>query len=147
MIKFDRELNDRLHAVRNTANLTDKVIVGRLQTGDATRAERRCHVETLNGNVSCTFSDDLTTTILAATGSLVRVCGSAESTADQSVNTFEIHSFEIFCHAPYQTLDEIAAEQGFTPIASLAELRLSEPLSDEEYEEFLAAVMSARGDW
>ncbi|SBW27114.1 hypothetical protein [Protofrankia symbiont of Coriaria ruscifolia] len=45
----------------------------------------------------------------------------------------------------HRTLDELAEEQGVTPLTSLDELALSEPLSAEEYEEFLAAAMSARG--
>ncbi len=45
----------------------------------------------------------------------------------------------------HRTLDELAEEQGVTPLTSLDELALSEPLSVKEYEEFLAAAMSARG--
>lgn len=47
--------------------------------------------------------------------------------------------------SPQRTLDELAAQQRVRPVRSLAELTLSEPLTDEEYADFLAAAMSARG--
>ncbi|CAL29816.1 MULTISPECIES: hypothetical protein [Frankia] len=45
----------------------------------------------------------------------------------------------------HHTLDELAAQQRVRPVRSLAELALSEPLTNEEYADFLTAAMSARG--
>lgn len=146
-ISFNRQLHTQIRAARHRVSVAEQVIVGRLQMGDFARGALRCRIDTLNSGVSCTFGEELAATVLAAMGSLVRARGFAESTADGSIRTFEIRGIEILPGAPHRTLDDLAAEQGVTPVANLGELAGSEPLSTEEYEEFLAAAMSARGDW
>ena len=77
-ISFNRRLYAQLHAIRRSVNVEERVISGRLQTGGFAPGDHRCQIDTLSGNISCTFGDDLTATVLAATGSLVRASGYAE---------------------------------------------------------------------
>jgi hypothetical protein len=114
--------------------------------GDFARGALRCRIDTVTGSVSCTFDEDLKADVLAAMGSLVRARGLAESTAGGSIRSFTLRAVERLPGSPHRTLDDLAREQGVRPVRGLAELALSEPLSDEEYEDFLTTAMSARGD-
>jgi hypothetical protein len=145
-IRFNPELHVRIRTVRNAVSIAEKMIVGRLQMGDFAPGALRCRIDTVTGSISCTFGEELGTDVLAAMGSLVRARGVAESTPSGSIRSFTLLAVERLPGSPHRTLDDLAAKQGVQPVRSLTELALSEPLSDEEYEDFLAAAMSARGD-
>ncbi|WP_261561782.1 hypothetical protein [Frankia tisae] len=144
-IHFDRELHARVRAARNAVSVAERTIVGRLQMGDFARGSLRCRIDTMTGSITCTFGEELKENVLAAMGSLVRARGPAESTAGGAIRTFTLRAVEQLPGSPHRTLDELAAQQKVRPVRSLAELTLSEPLTDEEYADFLTAAMSARG--
>ncbi|WP_250281003.1 MULTISPECIES: hypothetical protein [unclassified Frankia] len=145
-IRFDTQLYSSVRAARRAVSITEQVIVGRLQMGDFARGALRCRIDTVTSSVSCTFDEGLKKDVLAAMNSLVRARGLAESTAGGVIRAFTLRAVERLPSSPHRTLDDMAREQEVEPVRSLAELAMSEPLTDEEYEDFLAAAMSARGD-
>jgi hypothetical protein len=148
-IVFNRKLRTQVRAARRSidVSIVEHGFSGVLQMGDFAPSALRCRIDTLRGGVSCRFSEELACTVLAAMGALVWASGFAEFTADGSIRSFDLREIEVFEKPPLRTIGDLAAEQGVTPLKSLDELKLSEPLSDEEREAFLAAVREARGGW
>ena len=131
-----------LRAAQKISLQEEITVVGRLHMGDFDPMSLRCRIDTHSGSVSCDLDDDMKDTVLDYLDELVIATGVAELQADGvAVRVLHLTELTKIEAARFQTLDDLAAEQGIQPLANLASLH-GEPIDD--FDEFLRNIRSAR---
>lgn len=115
-------------------------VVGRLHMGDFSPASLRCRIDTYAGSILCDFDVELKDAVLNAMDEMVMATGEAQLQPDGStVRTLHLSSLQTLPTATSTTLADLAEAQGITPLQSADELT-GEPIPDDEYDAFLAAL-------
>lgn len=139
---LDSDSRSRLKSVQKISSQREITVVGRLHMGDFDPMSLRCRIDTNFGSISCDFDDELKNTIFDLLDELVMATGMAELQADgTTVRVLHLNELEKVETARFQSLDELAAEQGVLPLESLSALR-GDPIDD--FDEFLRSIRSAR---
>jgi hypothetical protein len=115
-------------------------VVGRLHMGDFSPASLRCRIDTYAGSILCDFDIELKDAVLNAMDEMVMASGMAQLQPDGStIRTLYLNKLETLPTATSNTLEQLAVAQGVGPIESADEL-VGEPIPDEEFDAFLAAI-------
>jgi hypothetical protein len=115
-------------------------VVGRLHMGDFSPASLRCRIDTYAGSILCDFDIELKDAVLNAMDEIVMASGMAQLQPDGStIRTLYLNKLETLPTATSNTLEQLAVAQGVGPIESADEL-VGEPIPDEEFDAFLAAI-------
>jgi hypothetical protein len=139
---LDRDSRASLKAAQRISSQKEITVVGRLHMGDFDPMSLRCRIDTHSGSVSCDLDDDMKDTVLDYLDELVTATGVAELQADGiAVRVLHLTGLTKIEAARFQTLDELAAEQGLQPLTDPTSLR-GEPIDD--FDEFLENIRSAR---
>jgi hypothetical protein len=139
---IDHGFRSALQRIETEAPDLPAVIVGRLLMGDFSPASLRCRIDTYAGSVLCDFDSELRDAVLDAMDLLVKARGLARLQPDGStIRLLHLEDLSVVRETPLRTLDALAREQGIRPVGDISELR-GEPI--EDFDEFLAAVRSAR---
>ncbi|MFI2712223.1 hypothetical protein ACH495_19070 [Micromonospora sp. NPDC018662] len=141
-------IDEALHrAVRRTSFekvAQESTIVGRLHMGDFSPATLRCRIDTYAGSILCDFDSDLRDAVLDAMDQVVMAEGVAELEPNgTTIHILHLSSLRRLDSSEPKSLDDLAREQGVTPVRSVEELR-GAPIDDMD--DFLAALRSARGE-
>jgi hypothetical protein len=146
----DPPLREALHAVRRGVRHADTTIVGLLQMGDFAPSAQRCRIDSVDTSVSCTFDETLAETVLTCLNQLVVASGTGEyATAGGALRSLDLDHLEAVPQPPQTTLEHLVQQQGVRPwgeAPSTGPSGLSEPLSDEEFDQFLRHALSSRGE-
>lgn len=138
----DNQIQRRLKQLQKSTHQEEISIVGRLHMGDFDPLSLRCRVDTHSGNISCDFDDELKDEVFDLLDELVLATGTAELQADgTTVRALHLSGLSKIATASTKSLDELAEEQGVSPISSIADLRGAEI---DDFDEFLRIVRSAR---
>jgi len=155
-VRLTREVRDRI-AVRLVAPIAqDRVTVeGRLLMADFDETKNRCRVHPpVGAPVLCVFTEAHREVVRELVTEYVRVTGRAE--LDETTQTIRL--LEIVDIDPVEppsgldasafwresTIDEIAEEQGVTPASRIEELTADLWESEDDLEDFLAAIYESR---
>lgn len=131
-----------LRAVQKGGAQQELTIVGRLHMGDFDPLSLRCRIDTHSGSVSCDLDDDLRDSVLDLIDTLVIASGVAEMQADGStVRVLHLSEIEELEVSTSGSLDELARQQGISPVADIETLR-GDPIDD--FDAFMEIVRSAR---
>ncbi len=146
MVHFtlNSETQRNLRSIRRSTVEHDTIITGRLHMGDFDPMTLRCRIDTNLGSIWCDFDIELKDAVFEHMDQLVAARGTAELDAD-GVNVRVLHITEISVvdTARSKSLDELAREQGVSPLADVQQLR-GEPI--EDFDVFMQAIRVARGD-
>lgn len=139
---LDAEVCHVLQQAQKNSSQQELTIVGRLHMGDFDPLSLRCRIDTHSGSVSCDLDDELRETVLDLIDSLVIAGGVAEMQPD-GVTVRVLHLLEIegVETSTTSSLDEIARQQGVSPLVDISQLR-GEPI--EDFDSFLEIIRSAR---
>lgn len=141
---IDAGVRDRLRRLPTVTREEYATIVGRLQMSDLSPASLRCRIDSLSGSVLCDFDAALRDVILDGMDLLVMASGIAEvQPAGSTIRLLHIEELSVIREQPSKGLGTLAREQGVGPVDSIEQLR-GEPMDD--FEDFLAAIRSARQD-
>jgi RNA polymerase sigma factor (sigma-70 family) len=139
---FDEDVRDRLRRLNSATREEETTIVGRLHMGDLSPASLRCRIDTLSGSVLCDFDAGLRDAILDDMDQLVMASGIAEVQPDRTtIRLLHIEAISVIRESRSKALTTLAREQGIRAVDDVDDLR-GEPV--EDFEEFLAAIESAR---
>jgi hypothetical protein len=112
--------------------------------GDFDPMTLRCRIDTNLGSIWCDFDIELKDAVFEHMDQLVAARGTAELDADgASVRVLHLTSLTAVDTAESKSLDELAQEQGVSPLADVQQLRGE---SVEDFDLFLQAIRVARGD-
>lgn len=110
--------------------------------GDFDPLSLRCRIDTHSGNVTCDLDDDLRDTVFELLDTLVIATGVAEMQPDGStVRVLHLAELEELETSTAGSLDELARQQGVSPVDNIESLR-GAPIDD--FDELLAIIRSAR---
>ncbi|SDD03485.1 hypothetical protein [Actinokineospora iranica] len=141
---LDRDIQAALRTLQKSNVETETTIVGRLHMGDFDPLSLRCRIDTNLGSVSCDFDIDFKDEVFTRLDQLVMATGSAEIEPDGiGVRIMHLTELSVVDTSRTLSLDELAREQGVSPLRSIDQLR-GEPV--ENFELFLQAIRAARGD-
>ncbi|MCO6006426.1 hypothetical protein NE236_15685 [Actinoallomurus purpureus] len=142
---IDEEFRDLLHRLERSTTEEEVTVVGRLHMGDLSPASLRCRIDTFSGSILCDFDAGMRDAVLDAMDQLVMASGTAEVQPDGStVRLLHIEDLSVVRETRSKTLATLAREQGIAPVRGATELHGGEAIDD--FEDFLAAVRSARRD-
>lgn len=134
-------------AVRNFAperSSVEATVVGRLRMGDFSPAGLRCRIDTVAGATLCDFDMELRDDVFDALDQMVIASGIAQAEPHPSlVRVMHVTQLQILPEASHQTFEELQSEQNVRPWSASEELP-GEPMGDDEFDAFLAAVTEAR---
>lgn len=131
-----------LRAAQKGGAQQELTITGRLHMGDFDPLSLRCRIDTHSGSVSCDLDDDLRDSVLDLIDMLVIARGVAEMQADGStVRVLHLSEIEELETATSSSLDELARQQGISPVDNIETLR-GGPIDD--FDVFMGIVRSAR---
>lgn len=140
---LNSETQRYIRQIRRATVEQDTIIVGRLHMGDFDPMTLRCRVDTNLGSIWCDFDIELKEDVFDNLDQLVAARGTAELHADGvSVRILHLTEISPMDTAKARSLDDLAAEQGISPVADVAQLR-GEPV--EDFDLFLEAIRVARG--
>jgi hypothetical protein len=141
---LDTETQHSLRKIRRSTVEPDTIITGRLHMGDFDPMTLRCRIDTNLGSIWCDFDIELKDAVFEHMDRLVAARGTAELDSDgASVRVLHLTSLSAVDTAESRSLDELAEEQGVSPLADVQQLR-GEPV--EDFDLFLQAIRVARGD-
>jgi hypothetical protein len=141
---LDSRTQSSLRRIRRSTVEPDTVITGRLHMGDFDPMTLRCRIDTNLGSIWCDFDIELKDAVFEHMDQLVAARGTAELDADgASVRVLHLTSLTAVDTAESKSLDELAQEQGVSPLADVQQL-CGEPV--EDFDLFLQAIRVARGD-
>jgi hypothetical protein len=141
---LNRETQATLRRIQRSSLEQYTSIVGRLHMGDFDPMTLRCRIDANLGSVSCDFDIDLKDEVFNRLDQLVLATGTAELQSDgATVRLLHLTEISTVVTAQSRSLDDLASEQGITPLGSADELR-GEPV--DNFDVFLEAIRAARGD-
>lgn len=147
VLLINEEFRSAVRVVRSSRTFDDVTIVGRLQMGDFAPSTLRCRIDTLDASIVCDFDESLRDQILAAMDNMVVATGRAEYGIDrQTVRVLVLAEVTSVEESGRRSFAELAGEQKITPVASLSEFFSTESVDDDEFDRFMDAAMSARGE-
>lgn len=139
---LNHDLRSTLRTVQKSGSQLELTVVGRLHMGDFDPLSLRCRIDTHFGNVACDLDDDLRDTVFELLDTLVIASGVAEMQPDGStVRVLHLAELEELETSTAGSLDELARQQGVSPVDNIESLR-GAPIDD--FDEFLAIIRSAR---
>lgn len=141
-------MDDALKAALRDAPMSpvaqESTIVGRLHMGDFSPGTLQCRVDTYAGSVLCDFDSGLRDAVLDAMDEMVMAEGIAEVEPNgHTIRILHLTSLRPLETARPRSIEDLAREQGVTPLRSTDELR-GAPV--DGMEEFVAALRLARGE-
>lgn len=139
---LDAEMRYVLQQAQKNSSQQELTIVGRLHMGDFDPLSLRCRIDTHSGSVSCDLDHELRDAVLDLIDSLVIASGVAEMQPDGvSVRVLHLLEIEGVETSAATSLDELARQEGISPLVDVARLR-GEPIDD--FDSFLEIIRSAR---
>jgi hypothetical protein len=141
---LDGRTQRNLRKIRRSTVEHDTIVTGRLHMGDFDPISLRCRIDTNLGSIWCDFDIELRDAIFEHMDQLVTARGTAELDGD-GTNVRVLHLAEVsaVATASSKTLDELAREQGVSPLVDAGQLQGE---SVEDFDAFLQAIRVARGE-
>lgn len=147
LLHIDKGFREAVRGMRTTRHYDSATIVGRLQMGDFAPSTLRCRIDTWDASIVCDFDEPLRDKVLSAMDSMVIAAGIAEfSLGGGNIRALELTELTVVPEDSRKSFQQLAAEQGVEPVADVAEFGLGEPVDDDDFEHFLRAALSARGE-
>ncbi|MCZ2815225.1 hypothetical protein [Modestobacter sp. VKM Ac-2984] len=147
LLHIDQAFRDAVRSMRTSRHYDEATIVGRLQMGDFAPSTLRCRIDTLDASIVCDFDESLRDEVLAAMDSMVIATGRAEYGIDrETIRVLVLVELTVVAESSRKSFAELASEQGIAPVTDLSDFFPNESVEDDDFERFLNAAMSARGE-
>jgi hypothetical protein len=147
LVHVDQAFREAVRMMRMSRHYDEATIVGRLQMGDFAPSTLRCRIDTLDASIVCDFNESLRDQVLAAMDSMVIATGVAEyGIGRETMRVLEISELTILAESSRKSFAELASEQGIGPVTDISGFASGEALEDDDFERFLNAALSARGE-
>jgi hypothetical protein len=122
----------------------EATVVGRLRMGDFSPAALRCRIDAVTGSTLCDFDMELKDDVFDSLDQMVIASGIAQAEPDSAVvRVMHVTQLQVLPEASHQSFEELQAEQRVRPWTASEQLP-GEPMDDDEFNAFLAAIAEAR---
>jgi hypothetical protein len=146
LLHVDKAFREAVRSIRTSRHYDEATIVGRLQMGDFAPSTLRCRIDTLDASIVCDFDESLRDQVLGAMDSMVIATGIAEFSLGGVLRALELEEVTVVPESGRKSFTELAAEQGVGPVVNITDFGLTEAVEDDDFDRFLKAALSARGE-